>query len=106
MAFQHQGIDILLLRERAKGDGSGDIRRAVEILGSAVEQQHSLRLQGDVRLGRGLIMHDGSMGAIAGIDERGNTNSNVMTATAASAMAAHIMVNLRLEPRGFCFSDG
>ena len=67
MPLQHEGVDApLLLRERAEGDGAGDVGGAVEILRPAVEQQHPTRLQGDVGLWGGLIVYDGRMLAIAG----------------------------------------
>ena len=50
----------------ADGDCAGDVRCAVEILGTAVEQQHTFRLQGDIRLWRRFVVYDGSMFTIAG----------------------------------------
>ena len=51
MALEHEGVDLLLfLSQWSEGDGTGDIRRAVEILRTTVEQQHALGLQGNIRL--------------------------------------------------------
>ena len=62
MPLQHEGINVLLfLGERTEGDGTGDIGGAVEVLGSAVEQQETFRFQRDVCFWRGFIVHDGAM---------------------------------------------
>ena len=67
MAFEHEGIDLFfLISQRSESDGTGNIRRAVEILRTTIEQQHALGLQGDIRLWRGLIVHDGCVRAISG----------------------------------------
>ena len=67
MTFEHEGVDLLLfLRQWSEGNGTSDIRRAVEILRTTVEQQHAFGLQGDIRLWRSLIVHDGSMSAVSG----------------------------------------
>ena len=67
MSLEHQGIDMLhLFSQRAKGNGTGDVGSAVEILGAAVQQQQSFGLEWDIRLGRRFIVYDSAMIAIAG----------------------------------------
>ena len=67
MAFQHEGVDALLLfRQGAEGNGAGDVGGAVEILCAAVEQQEAFWLQRYIRLRSGLVMYDGTMSLIAG----------------------------------------
>ena len=64
--FQHQRIDqLLLVGQRSEGNGASDVGRAVQVLRTAVEQKQSVRLQGNVGLGRRLVMDNGSMCAVA-----------------------------------------
>ena len=67
MSFEHKGVNLLLqIGKRSEGDSTGDVCRAIEILGTTVEQQHALRLQGDIRLWRRFIVYDGGVFTIAG----------------------------------------
>ena len=67
MPLEHKGVDMLLqIGKRSKGDGTGNICRAIEILGTTVEQQHTLRLQGDICLWSGFVVNDGGMATVAG----------------------------------------
>ena len=67
MSLQYQGVDFLFfLCQWSECDGTGDVRCAVEILGTAVEQQHTFRLQGDIRLWRRFVVYDGGVFTIAG----------------------------------------
>ena len=67
MALEYKGVDLLLqIGKRSEGDGTGNVCRAIEILGTTVEQQHTLGLQGDICLWGGLVVNDGGMGAVAG----------------------------------------
>ena len=67
MGLEDEGEDAaLLVGDGAEGYGAGDVGGAVEILCSAVEQQQSLGSQGNVGLGCGLVVDDGSMLLITG----------------------------------------
>ena len=59
MTFQHQCVDaLLLLGQRTKGYGSRDIRGAVLILSTAVDEHKSAGFNRNISLRRGLIVHD------------------------------------------------
>ena len=64
--LQNQGIIFFLfLRQRAEGNGAGDVRGAVQILGARIEQKEAFGFQRDVCFRRSLIVHDGAVRAIA-----------------------------------------
>ena len=65
-AAQHERVVApLLVGERTQRDGAGDVGGAVEILTTRVNQQQTHRLHRYVGVGRRLVMHDGTMVAIA-----------------------------------------
>ena len=67
MRLQYIGIDApFLLADRTESDGAGDIGRAVAVLCAAVKEQQSFGAQGNIAFGCGLVVHDGSMGAVSG----------------------------------------
>ena len=84
MALQHQRIDPLhFLRQRSEGNGTGDIRRTIEILRTTVEQQQPAGFQGDIRLWCRLIMNDGPMRPIARDGIKGDTPEERLLSTKA-----------------------
>ena len=67
MALEHQREHpLLLLGNRPQGDGAGHVSGALPVVGAGVHQQQPLRMQGYVRLRRGVIVDDGAVGAVAG----------------------------------------
>ena len=67
MTLEHQREHpLLLLTHRAEGDGAGHIGGTLPVVGAGVQQQQSLRVQGHVRLRRGIVVDDGAVGAVAG----------------------------------------
>jgi hypothetical protein len=82
MAFEHKGIDTThLFCERPESNGTGDVRGAIEILGSAVEQEQALWLQGDIGLWGSLIMHNGAMSLISGDGIKGDVTIERLLST-------------------------
>ncbi len=67
MAAQNQREHLPLpIRHRAKGNGTGHVGGGRQILAAAVHQEQALRLQRNVRLRGGGIVHNGSVGTIGG----------------------------------------
>ena len=69
------------LGEGAEGNGTGDVRRAVEILCTTVKQQQASGLEWDIGLGCRFVMHDGSMGAVAGDGVEGDVTIERLLST-------------------------
>ena len=67
VCFQHRGVDAPhLVRHGSKGNGAGDVGRAVAVLRTAVYQYQSLGSQRSVRLRCCRIVHNGTMGVVPG----------------------------------------
>ena len=82
MALEHQRIDAALLF----GDGTQsyrarDIGRAVLILRATIDQDQATGLHGDIRLGSGLVVDDGTMGLIAHNGIEGNATEEILLRT-------------------------
>ena len=67
VTLHHQGeVGALLRRRRAQRDGARDVGGAVEVLRARVDEQQVAVAHGHVTLGRGLVVDDGAVGAVAG----------------------------------------
>ena len=65
MALQYERVGLpLLIGQRSEGDGSRDVGGAAVVVCAAVEEQESAAFEADIRLGRRLIVNDGTVRAI------------------------------------------
>ena len=102
MTFQHEGVDAtLFVGDWSEGNGARDVRRAVHILCSAIEQQQTFRFQRNVRLWRRLVMHDGAMSLIArnGVERKALIQGLLGTQGSEFLVDAHLRLTTSLNGR-------
>ncbi len=98
MPFQHQRVVVsFFFAHGAEGDGARDVGSAVVVLCAGVQQQQSLRPQGDVGFRCRFVMYDGGVGGISG--------NGVEAVTAVKFLFAAQLVQFPADAQ-FRFSSG
>ena len=71
-------VEPFFVGQRAEGDGSRNVGRAVLILSAAVEQQQSFGFEHGIRLGRCFVVNDGSMRSVGDNRVEGESSVQVL----------------------------
>lgn len=79
----------LLRRDRAEGDGAGDVGRAATVVRTAIDEQQATRLQGQVGGGCRLVVHDGGVVGIRADGGEGEADKVGLLLTQAEEDIAH-----------------